>query len=91
MAGRYGVARYHRYVYYEAVGGEPQSCFWCDQPLEWETLVIDHVDEDKLNNEIGNLVASCMTCNIQRSQGLAFARRCADKAKVRRMFEDALV
>lgn len=53
----------HRIVYYDAHGAGPFDCHWCGKNVTWETLHIDHVDNDKKNNNLSNLVASCHRCN----------------------------
>ena len=56
----------HRAVYYDAHGEGPFACHWCGSEVTWESLHIDHVDDCKTNNQIGNLVASCAICNQAR-------------------------
>lgn len=56
----------HRVVYYDAHGAGPFDCHWCAKPLSWSSLHIDHLDDDKKNNNIANLVASCPVCNQSR-------------------------
>lgn len=56
----------HRVVYYEHHGAGPFKCNWCERPVTWEGMHVDHVDDDKQNNDISNLVASCPTCNQAR-------------------------
>ena len=58
----------HRVVYYEHHGAGPFKCNWCACPVTWEGMHVDHVDDDKQNNDISNLVASCPTCNQARGQ-----------------------
>lgn len=56
----------HRYNYYERYGKGPFKCNWCEKSVCWDDLHIDHVDDNKENNEISNLVASCPQCNQKR-------------------------
>lgn len=58
----------HRIVYFDANGVGPFECHWCSKEVTWETLHIDHLDDDKKNNALANLVASCPVCNQARGQ-----------------------
>lgn len=57
----------HRMVYYDAHGDGPFACHWCSKLVTWDDLHIDHVNEDKKDNRLDNLVASCCRCNTGRS------------------------
>lgn len=65
----------HRVVLYEAIGPGAHSCHWCGTEVTWHrtypqdanALVVDHVDENRVNNNPANLVPSCGPCNFQRS------------------------
>jgi hypothetical protein len=66
-----GAAYLHRKVLYDAIGPGEHPCNWCGTIVEWfaqgeRKLVVDHLDNDKLNNERSNLVASCHRCNATR-------------------------
>ena len=66
----------HRYVLYEKYGEGKQSCFWCGtELLSWGDIVVDHLDENKQNNEISNLLLSCNNCNRARGASLSFIKR----------------
>ena len=67
--------RQHRVVYYNAHGDGPFDCHWCKKAVTWKTLHIDHVDDDKTNNALSNLVASCPRCNQQRGFPKAMATK----------------
>lgn len=60
----------HRVIFHDTHGEGPFSCHWCSNSLTWTTLDIDHVDENKTNNDPSNLVASCPPCNRRRSIGI---------------------
>lgn len=68
----------HREVLREHIGEGPHNCHHCNTPISWSTrnnrspegwkgvLVVDHLDHDRQNNDISNLVASCQSCNMSR-------------------------
>lgn len=58
----------HRAVYYDHYGKGPFNCYWCGSQVTWADLHIDHLDDDKKNNAIENLVASCPICNQKRGR-----------------------
>jgi len=58
----------HRVVYYDNYGEGPFECHHCGTEVSWDTLHIDHLDDNKKNNDISNLVASCPTCNQARGR-----------------------
>lgn len=64
----------HRQVLYDAIGPDDQDCHWCGKRIVWgskfvwEWLEADHVDWNRQNNAIDNLVASCHACNSGRLQ-----------------------
>lgn len=72
LADSYGTVYAHRKVVYDSVGGSPQTCVWCGQQVSWKDLVIDHLNEDKKDNRLDNLVVSCNTCNRARGAVLPF-------------------
>lgn len=65
----------HRVVLYDAIGSGEHPCTWCGKVVSWEkswprdrdALVVDHLDGDRLNNELENLVPSCQPCNSKRA------------------------
>lgn len=66
----------HRAVLYDTIGPGPHSCHWCGTELYWHrrptehpssALCVDHIDENKLNNDPTNLVPSCLGCNSRRA------------------------
>lgn len=56
----------HRLAFYEANGEGPFSCHWCGVRVTWADMHVDHLDDDKKNNDPRNLVSSCPVCNQQR-------------------------
>lgn len=60
--------REHRVVLFDAHGYGPYECHWCGKPLKWRTMHIDHLDDDKTNNALANLVPACPRCNMKRGQ-----------------------
>jgi hypothetical protein len=62
----------HRKVLYAKIGSGEHQCNWCGRAIRWraemrrEDICVDHLDEDKLNNEPENLVPSCFQCNWDR-------------------------
>jgi len=62
---------HHRVVLYDALGPGAHPCHWCGNPVAWETphpggLEVDHLDGDKTNNDLTNLVPTCHADNIRR-------------------------
>lgn len=64
----------HRVVLYDSIGPGSHPCHWCGTLVEWKTtglcvkgsLVPDHLDGDKTNNDLSNLVPACNACNAAR-------------------------
>lgn len=56
----------HRVVYFNQHGAGPFTCHWCSAVITWNDMHIDHVDSNKTNNDISNLVAACARCNQSR-------------------------
>lgn len=74
---RGGSAPEHRVVLYDTIGPGPHACHWnfgCNRAdLDWSSdrctgLHVDHLDDNKLNNDVSNLVPSCLHCNWSRTQ-----------------------
>ncbi len=72
-----GITRYHRIVLWDKIGPGVHACHWCGKDVYWEhsfttdwhtTLVVDHVDWDKNNNDPDNLVPSCNDCNVSKAR-----------------------
>ncbi len=58
----------HRKIFYDANGEGPFKCHVCGANQTWDTMHIDHLDDDKTNNSIDNLAPSCPTCNQGRGR-----------------------
>lgn len=62
----------HRKVLFDSIGLGDHPCHWCGKLVNWQTedfnykLHVDHLNEDKIDNRIENLVPSCFVCNIHR-------------------------
>ena len=73
LANDHGAVFEHRKVLYDDIGPGPHSCHWhslsgCGKlALEWPDIHVDHVDDDPANNDLTNLVVSCLRCNWGRS------------------------
>ena len=56
----------HRKVFFEHHGEGPFRCHVCLEPQSWETMHVDHLDDDPSNNDIDNLAPACPRCNQGR-------------------------
>lgn len=68
----------HRAVLYAKYGHGTQGCpgcYWCGQLLTWKTLVVDHLNEEKMDNRPENLVPACNRCNRARGAFLTMTKR----------------
>ena len=72
LSGSAGHVAEHRWVMYEITDGKCPSCYWCGKELEWGSLVIDHLNEVKHDNNPDNLLPSCNTCNRARGAMIPF-------------------
>lgn len=65
----------HRVVLFEEIGPGWHDCHHCGTAVSWDltfpehmdALVVDHLDNDKANNDPTNLVPSCQSCNTKRA------------------------
>lgn len=74
MAAGNGFAFEHRIIAYEKYGPGEHQCHWCPKRLEWKDLVVDHLNEQKLDNRKENLVITCSPCNRIRGAIIPFIR-----------------
>lgn len=79
LATKDGFVYEHRKVLFDAIGVGPHRCNWCDATVSWVkgkcirgSLVPDHLDGDKANNLLENLVPACNACNAARGLFLAW-------------------
>ena len=62
----------HRIVLFDAIGPGSHDCHWCGKSVSWHVeqrrggLEVDHLDGDKTNNALSNLVPACTSCNSKR-------------------------
>lgn len=71
LARKRGDVLEHRRVLFDAIGAGEHPCHWCGTEVSWSEsypssirgLVVDHLDGDRLNNDLSNLVPSCAPCN----------------------------
>lgn len=75
LANKDGWQYEHRVVMFDALGPGPQPCHWCGRELLWTQhynapsgLGVDHMDWDRANNDVANLVPSCRKCNGLRKR-----------------------
>ena len=73
LATAQGKVLEHRVVLFEKIGDGAHPCHWCRTIVAWgegpagSRLNVDHLDANKLNNDPGNLVPSCLDCNTKRA------------------------
>ena len=71
-----GRIRQHQRIFYDKHPADtPLICYWCGCNLRWDNFHVDHLDNDRSNNDPENLEASCETCNPQRGNMLSFMKR----------------
>lgn len=75
IANHAGYIPEHRMLMYDRLGAGDHSCHWCGKVLEWKKICIDHIDNDRKNNNLTNLVVSCNHCNRIRGYISGFMKR----------------
>lgn len=96
LATPHGDVFEHRKVLYDAIGPGIHSCYWCGAQVTWSTarkaikgsLVPDHLDCDKTNNNVNNLVPSCNRCNAARGSFQSWVNKHSDDPWLWKMFKD---
>lgn len=63
----------HRKVFFDAHGIGPFQCHVCSSPVGWDTMHVDHLDDDPKNNALENLKPACPTCNTWRGKAKMIA------------------
>ena len=66
LADKRGYVFEHRHVMWSAIGSNTGPCETCKKPESWKTCHIDHIDEDRGNNDRSNLRVLCRACNTGR-------------------------
>lgn len=86
----------HRKVLYDAIGPGPHPCHWCQRLVDWikgkcvdGAVVPDHLDGDKANNALTNLVPSCNPCNSRRGMLMKWVQAHKDDPILWAMYEEA--
>lgn len=84
----------HRMVLYDAIGPGAHACHWCSCDIEWNEggarqLVVDHLDNDKRNNDQSNLVPSCHRCNSTRGLFVSWVQKHRDDPFLKALFAEA--
>ncbi|AUR82902.1 HNH nuclease [Vibrio phage 1.029.O._10N.261.55.A7] len=70
LSVRGGYVFEHRYVLFEKHKGGDLKCEMCGADWLWRPYKdhVDHIDEDKLNNDPSNLRPLCNSCNTRRTK-----------------------
>lgn len=58
----------HRAVYYATHGEGPFNCYHCGVEVTWSDMHVDHLNDQRDDNSVANLAASCPACNQQRGR-----------------------
>ena len=58
----------HRLVFHAAHGDGPFACHWCSKPVTWESMHVDHLNDQVNDNRVENLVPACPACNMHRNE-----------------------
>ena len=73
LANSKGKVYEHRFVLWEKVGPGKHECFWCGVELDWfatnpHRLIVDHINFNRSDNRLENLVPACNRCNTTREK-----------------------
>ncbi len=86
----------HRKVLFDSLGPGPHPCHWCQRLVDWikgrcidGALVPDHLDGNKANNALSNLVPSCNPCNSRRGMLMKWVEAHKDDPILWAMYEEA--
>jgi hypothetical protein len=62
----------HRVVLYNKIGPGSHVCHWCGVAVAWgntlSDLLVDHLNQDRYDNDPDNLVPACFSCNVGRAK-----------------------
>lgn len=76
IANKDGRVYLHRKILFDSIGFDFVPCFWCGLRLIFgENLVVDHLDNNRHNNALINLVPSCNSCNAGRTRTSSNVRK----------------
>lgn len=86
-----GILYEHRKVFFETLGPNGHSCYWCGDKLTWGgvgkgKIHVDHMNGDKTNNRIENLKAACHRCNVNRGLFMSWLSRHKDDPIIQELF-----
>lgn len=94
LSSKQGRVFEHRKVLFASIGDGPHPCHWCGEQVNWVkdrcitgALVPDHLDGDKANNDISNLVPACNRCNTARGLFMSWVVRHHDDPVIWEMYE----
>ena len=57
------------------------NCFYCIQNLALVEYVYEHLDDDRTNNDITNIVLACQSCNNKKPSSLDMKAKALEKKK----------
>lgn len=66
---------------FQFIGPGPHPCHWCGRMVNWRRLDehgehlrlhVDHINDQRKDNRISNLVPSCFRCNVSRNNKRLF-------------------
>lgn len=66
LADKGGYVFEHRHIMWAEIGSCCRPCEICARSETWSTCHVDHIDEDRENNERSNLRILCRGCNTKR-------------------------